>query len=930
MSPQSHRPWNSGPRRKSYPPRRPALPPRAGQAQPPAPTSQISFPDDIEDSHTKPDQERLKGEVVSWVPSPAYGYHGYIRCENQSKIPGLVLVNSTLLRNDGDQVAKGDMVEFNPVPVTRGYLAKDVVVIREEMDAYEGVDPEDATTYVLGVLRYVNPQRYFGILELPDGRTAFLHFSNLRNPDAPLLTGSVLRCRLEQNTSKMPARLEAVDAALSDIRPAQSARHQAPTAHSRRANELLAEASLAREQGQLPKAAAIYDKILRECPVPQAVLNYAAMKRSSNEDKEAARIFQQGIEQFPNIPILREHAGLLAASVADFTTATTLLKKALDLSRQPGQQGEKGILLSLARTYNRMAESQGRTALSAGGLSLLSEAIGYYTQAAKRFGARGLPFERDKRNFDLAKFRTQHHRGNLAVAFLRSAGFEIVRAQVLDDRTTGGDLLIKSTTPELAESYGLSSQILVRCVFQSEVTMLDLSSFDDRIKSWAQEHGCEEGAALMIMGSLSQDIQKLLNARISDRRENTPTIIPIAQEDIERSADALKTLRAALDKWLFRRDLFATNNPVAGDHFFGRANALAEVGDAIAASRSVGIFGLRKVGKTSVLQELRRRASASGDIVLYRDFLSFPAGTGVDHLYWDFANQLRQASNHLNPAFKWRLGGVFESDMDIPDSFPTWKAFNSDLRNVLSVINSTPISPRPKVVLMLDEVERLLPARLGQSGFGGFFDFLSYFRGISQETKDFTMIVTAANPSIQEAAQFDGQDNPVFSYFRETYLKLLEEPELTKMVTTLGRGMGIKFEPQACSHVFALTGGHPFITRMFCSNLSDTYKDRPLTVTPKMVEGVAEDYVDLPGNDKFKEIFERLDRDYPNERDLCIKLAQTPEGISLKTLDKESVRHLIGYQLVKLNGSAVVLSMDLMKRWLKRNYGTRQQPQRNP
>ena len=94
----------------------------------------------MQDSQTKPDQERLKGEVVSWVPSPAYGYHGYIRCDNQSKIPGLVLVNSTLLRDPGGTLSLGDHVNFKPVPVARGYLAKDVVVLTEDTDAYEGAD----------------------------------------------------------------------------------------------------------------------------------------------------------------------------------------------------------------------------------------------------------------------------------------------------------------------------------------------------------------------------------------------------------------------------------------------------------------------------------------------------------------------------------------------------------------------------------------------------------------------------------------------------------------------------------------------------------------------------------------------------------------------------------------------------------------------
>ena len=544
----------------------------------------------------------------------------------------------------------------------------------------------------MAVLRYINPHRYFAILELPDGRTAFLHFSNLQNPDTPLLLGSTIKCRLEQNTHKDPSRLEAVDATLSDLKASPGARLPNYSPPSRKANELLAQASLAREEGHLAKATQIYEKALSESPSPQAVLNFAAMKRAANEGKEAAKIFQRGMDLFPNVPILREHAGLLAASVADFETAIKLLKQGLDLSRRPGQSGEKGILLSLARTYNRMAETQG--------VAALKEAIRYYAQASEKFGERGLPFQKDKRDYDLAAFRAQHYRGNLVVNFLRSAGFEIVRAQVLPDRTTGGDLVVRTNAPELVESYGLSNQMLVRCMFQSEVTLLDLNSLDARIRTWGRENGCEEGAALLVMASLSEDIQRMLNARITDRREHSPAIIPISQEEIEQPADALKKLRTALDKWLFRRDLYATNAPVHGDRFFGRKGVLAEIGDDVFGSRSVGIFGLRKVGKTSLLHELRSRSSASGDIVLYLDLLAVPEGvTDTDYLYWELANQLKQNSKHLNMSerLNWRLAGKFENILDIPPDFKTSIAFDSDLKAVLKLISSTPISPHPKV-----------------------------------------------------------------------------------------------------------------------------------------------------------------------------------------------------------------------------------------
>ncbi|HZR20017.1 MAG TPA: hypothetical protein VFE51_22220 [Verrucomicrobiae bacterium] len=128
---------------------------------------------------------------------------------------------------------------------------------------------------------------------------------------------------------------------------------------------------------------------------------------------------------------------------------------------------------------------------------------------------------------------------------------------------------------------------------------------------------------------------------------------------METATDQPKTLRTTLDKWLFRRDLFAANAPVQGDRFFARTNALSQIGDAVASSKSVGIFGLRKVGKTSLLHEIRRRCMESGDVVLYLDLLAVPEHiTNTDWLYWELANQLRQNTADLNAQIKWRLGGV--------------------------------------------------------------------------------------------------------------------------------------------------------------------------------------------------------------------------------------------------------------------------------
>ena len=269
-------------------------------------------------------------------------------------------------------------------------------------------------------------------------------------------------------------------------------------------------------------------------------------------------------------------------------------------------------------------------------------------------------------------------------------------------------------------------------MFQSEVTMHDLNSLDAQIRKSAKEARFEEGAAFLIMASLTEDIQRILNARISDRREHSPAIIPISQQEIEQPAGALTKLRGALDKWLFRRDLFATNAPVHGDRFFGRKGDLSEIGDDVSGSRSVGIFGLRKVGKTSLLHELRSRSSASGDVVLYLDLLAVPEGvTDTSYLYWELANQLKQNSSHLerSPSLNWRLAGKWENVLDIPPDFKISIAFDSDLRAVPQTHRLNTHQPPPQNRAYVRRGRTPPAERPRKTGVPGILRFLQLFQG---------------------------------------------------------------------------------------------------------------------------------------------------------------------------------------------------------
>lgn len=776
--------------------------------------------------------------------------------------------------------------------------------------------------FFTGVVRTFDDRAGYGYIavdqnqSLDSTRRLLVHRYSLKDRSACLRRGDAVRFRTEVvQTGELATDVELLSSE-ADENPEEAISLATLTGEQLRDFKSLA--LIARDSRRYDEAVRLYENGMARQPSIPLILSYAAMEKNRNRRREAMRIYMRGIEKFPRSAKLYEDAGVLALSMGETSEAITLYEKALTYA-QKARQGAKGVLLKLAEAHYAIAT-----------VPSLSRALHYFRKASE-LGRN--PLSRDAiLQMNIAAVRTQHSRGNVSIPFLESCGFRVSRAELNPSATEGADLcVLKSTHTELVESYGLAGSMLVRCFFKSTITHADVVSLDQQIDEWSQSDLIDEQVALIIVGSLSEDLQRILSARIEQKNRPQPAIVPITQSEMETSKSPIDTLRTILDRWLFRRDLFATNSPVSGSRFFGRDKPLAEIRDAIATSTCAGVYGLRKVGKTSLLHESRRRATDLGHLVIYVDLLKLPADiTNCDWLYWRIANALREESRRLAMEFrqvsdfKWRLGGVFPDFLDLPADFKIATAFDSDLSRFIDVLRGVPISPSPKIVLLLDEVERLLPTPLGKSEFSGFFDFLSYMRGLNQERLEFVLIVTGANAAISEIAQFDGKDNPVFNYLKEIYLPHLEPQECSRMLRVLGKGMGLRFVSGAEEQVFGLTGGHPFFARQLCSYIASTNSERPLTITGEIVKEVIESYLDSRSSD-FAEIIERLRRDYPEELKVCEALARANGSLSRKAIGHmqggETIKHLNGYQIVRVLNGNVTLSMELMTRWLQKRGG---------
>lgn len=845
----------------------------------------------------------LRGSVESFDKSAGYGY---IRPDDDQEARGeLLLVHKKSLRAGITTLHVGDRVLFKLKTIPRGTLATDV-----HPELSTPVEPFELPETVSGEVVIWNAAERFGFIRIPKQGNAFFHISFLTDPAVLPAVGDRVMCRPVMAERGLQAQDVVIQAFHSGRMP-------------RAVNDLLAQAVLAREERRPEDADKLYRRGMRECPSEHFISSYAAFAKSRNR-KLPLEIYEYGIKLFPDSTKLLEEAGVHCASVGLYPKAVAYLEAALRRCRGADGVGEKGILVSLALTYYRI-----------GSIDALRQSVKCYEEAVrvyggiekfKELGRNGGPLQNHWLAMNLAEVRL-HQIGNIVFNFFSKRAFKILQAELLPISTVGADLVVKTDNVELIESYGLTGQLLVRCIFKSNVTVSDLEALGEKIAS-LPDGVADDQVALVAVGSISESVQRFLFGRIEDRNELKAAIVPLTEQDIETSQEPVTTLLAVLDKWLYRRDLYALNSPVKGRRFFGRGKALAEIRDAVHTSTPIGIFGLRKVGKTSLLQEAAHRSTESGDIVLYVDLLRVPSEiSDARWLYWRLGNLLRDHCRQLPlHEFRWRLGGVYKDYLDIPADLPVATAFDSDLTRLLQEIEKSSLKPRPKVVLLLDEVESLLPTRLGR-GFKGFFDFFSYLRGVCQETKQFTLVITAANPSIAEIPQFDGRDNPVFNFFREVYLQLLEPSECAEMIKVLGKGMGIRYENESvCNHIFYLTGGHPFFTRQLCSFIAKKYQDRPLHVTKGMVDDVVERYIDLVGEKDFNEIFQRLSRDYPEERDACVLLAKSGGSLTMDQLSKNlkksrlSLRHLEGYQVITIRDQQVSLSMELLKRWLQRGY----------
>ena len=313
-----------------------------------------------------------------------------------------------------------------------------------------------------------------------------------------------------------------------------------------------------------------------------------------------------------------------------------------------------------------------------------------------------------------------------------------------------------------------------------------------------------------------------LRMRQAQLRERV-VVIPIPLAAIERSLVTPGAPAALLadyaERYLPGANLFDDRNAVADSlMFFGRGDLLEGLSADLGRGQSVGLFGLRKSGKTSVLLQLAYRLHAHPVVHLDLQRHGGSSRFGVE-LLEDILRQLTallaQRAPHQAP--DW---------LPLPHELQDGQAIGTFMgRFGVLVERLGRAGFRLPVVCLLDEMERLLPtpydSREKADEFNVYFGAL---RSLAQQHRQLALLAADVHPDcnrVNRWPQASTGTNPLYSFFKETFLGPFAASETTEMLDGLSRLMGWGFDAETARAIHMSSGGHPFLARQLASLLRD-------------------------------------------------------------------------------------------------------------
>lgn len=466
-------------------------------------------------------------------------------------------------------------------------------------------------------------------------------------------------------------------------------------------------------------------------------------------------------------------------------------------------------------------------------------------------------------------------------------GFDVTHAFTKERNRGRINAIYLKPEPFMVELLGVEREVLLVYTAHDEfqartVTLHDEILAEDRVRL---------DPLVSVIVSDAPDVAGAVGSYLASEPERPP-IIAFSRTDLTSIRDA-NGLRKALMAQFMRRDLFALESPLKREaFFFGRQEMMTELVDRFRSGQNSGLFGLRRIGKTSVLFAVRRRCE--GGSVGHCVFVDCSNPALYRGRWWSALQSIVKALANDMEAAGIVLPPLQAIDGEYSDAGAAG-GFKEDVQRL------RPLAPHGRILLALDEIEHITfdtsPATHWEDDFLPFWQSL---RSLHQDTQgSVCFLIAGVNPSAMEADRVGRFDNPLFSTASAYYLQPFDRSTVRAMVRRIARLMALKCDEALYDGLTKEYGGHPFLIRRACSQLAKAYRERPATMTLGAFES-SKPAIAVSLQPNVRQILNVLAVWYPQEFELLGALAagKVGEFREFALADADFTRHVEGYGLV--------------------------------
>lgn len=456
-------------------------------------------------------------------------------------------------------------------------------------------------------------------------------------------------------------------------------------------------------------------------------------------------------------------------------------------------------------------------------------------------------------------------------------------------------------TESIQEGTGITKELVIVFSPYESFEARTLSTYDN-IVALDVEQRYEKICYVLI--SKDDEIERKIS-EFQSGQENQ-IIVPFSYKSFYQNATDNYFIRNQLRKYFFARDLFDYSEPLKRDFlFFGRSDIVTQIIDKHKAGQNMGVFGLRKTGKTSIIYDVIRKSKPQDFIAINIDCQSpsFNKRRWNEALFFVTHNIVQSCLTDV---------ALTEQDFSEKDAASIFEEY----------INIAYEANHKTILIMFDEIENISYGKSPSDHWCKGLDFVFFWQSIrsayQKNSSRFSFCIFGTNPKCVEEATINEKDNPIFNMIQPTYISGFSVPQTREMVRKLGRIMGIKFDETIYSRLVEDYGGHPFLIRRVCSKISQMYPNRPVSIdrshylSAKKSFNIENTYFDM--------ILNVLSQFYPDEYELLTFLA-TEDYDNFNyfvNADPSMVTHLIGYGLIRKSQSEYDFNIDSIKDYIIR------------